>query len=83
MDGFIGLIVMIPFIAFFILIIYLLVKVLKWNPKQTNIAVFEKITTESEQLRKVALQQHQELTEKLKEVKSRLATVEKILQEVE
>ena len=69
-------------LAIFILIIVLIVKFSKKQSGPTNEVLFQKVV-DSVQLQQESLQQQQLLAVELKEVKSRLQSVEKILREVE
>ena len=79
----IGFIPILIFLAIYILLIFVLIKLIKWNPKQTDTSEVEKITIELEQLRIESAEKLQVLTGQLKEAKNRMASIEKILQEVE
>lgn len=69
-------------LAIFILVIVLIVKFSKKQTGPTNEVLFQKVV-DSIQLQQESLQQQQLLAVELKEVKSRLQSVEKILKEVE
>ena len=69
-------------LAIFILVIMLIVKLSKKQSGPTNEVLFQKVV-DSIQLQQESLQQQQLLAVELSEVKSRLQSVEKVLKEVE
>lgn len=76
---------LLPFIfwlGILVLIIVLVVKLLKKQSGAANDVLFQKLEN-SIQLQQETLQQQQLLESELKEVKSRLISIEKILKEVE
>lgn len=76
---------LLPFIfwlGILVLIIVLVVKLLKKQSGAANDVLFQKLEN-SIQLQQETLQQQQLLERELKEVKSRLISIEKVLKEVE
>lgn len=81
----IRLLALLPILFWAALFIFIIVLIVKFSRKQagpTNEILFQKMA-DSIQLQQESLQQQQQLTGELKEVKSRLISIEKILNEVE
>ena len=84
-DMSLSILAFLPFIfwvGILILIIVLVVKQLKKQSGATNDVLFQKLA-DSIQLQQESLQQQHKLESELKEVKSRLISIEKVLKEVE